>query len=291
MTPTGPTRTASAPIGPGDGQTLAGIELWTPRGIGWASVLLGFPGALVLAALNWRRMGRRDKALAHLAAAVAGTWALFFVNAPIGVAVGVGVGYYLYRTQRRDQAPLAAVGRVTERNGLLGAVLAITSTLALVVSGGLVAQAVGIGGVANRGHVAFGTGAPSGSCIPGGQKAVFDPSEPIYLAAVMRETVQPGARVLHLISGPGLEGGTTPVAVEPPYDCLMSTRSIGPLPPGTYVVRYRYADRPELPDLAAGSFTIADGPGGSAAPVGSQVERASDEASSTAWRAAMRRSD
>src|SRR5207249_1383051 len=111
------------------------VELWTPWGIGWASVLLGFPGAVVLAALNWRRMGRTRKAIVHVAAAAIGTWALFFVNAgSAGLAIGVAIGYYLFRAQRSDQSPLKAGGRVTARNGLAGAVIAIVATILIIGS-------------------------------------------------------------------------------------------------------------------------------------------------------------
>lgn len=100
-----------------DGPPANTIQLWTPRGIGWASVLLGFPGAVVLATLNWRRMGRTRKAIVHLAAAVIGTWAIYFVNAPVGLLAGLAVGYYLFRTQRSDQSTFAAADRVERVGG------------------------------------------------------------------------------------------------------------------------------------------------------------------------------
>jgi hypothetical protein len=39
-------------IAPPNDVPMPAIKLWTPRGIGVTSVLLGFPGAVVLAALN-----------------------------------------------------------------------------------------------------------------------------------------------------------------------------------------------------------------------------------------------
>jgi len=96
------------------------ISLWTPRGIGWASVYLGYPGANVLAAMNWRRMGRPRKAIMHVAAGIFGAWALLFTNAPVGLSVGLIVSYYRFRAQRTDQRSLVEAGRVTERRGLLG---------------------------------------------------------------------------------------------------------------------------------------------------------------------------
>src|SRR5436190_1763761 len=65
------------------------IPLWTPTGIGWAAVLLGFPGAAVLAALNWHRMGDTRKGLVHLAGAVIALWALILLPVP---PIGLGVG-------------------------------------------------------------------------------------------------------------------------------------------------------------------------------------------------------
>jgi hypothetical protein len=72
------------------------IDLWTPRGIGWASVILGFPGAAVLAALNWQRMGMSGIAVAHVVAAVLGFWAFAFVANPgAAIAVEIAAAYYL----------------------------------------------------------------------------------------------------------------------------------------------------------------------------------------------------
>ncbi len=124
-----------------DGRPANTLELWTPRGIGWASVLLGFPGATVLAALNWRRMGRTRKAIVHLVAAVIGTWAIYFVNASVGLLVGLAVGYYLFRAQRSDQSPFAT----TERSGLAGALIAIAASILIVASGVVIETAAPTG--------------------------------------------------------------------------------------------------------------------------------------------------
>ena len=55
-----------------EGPPASPIELWKPPNIGVASVILGFPGAVILVALNWHRMGRTGKAILHLIAVVIG---------------------------------------------------------------------------------------------------------------------------------------------------------------------------------------------------------------------------
>ncbi len=135
-----------------DGRPANTLELWTPRGIGWASVLLGFPGATVLAALNWRRMGRTRKAIVHLVAAVIGTWAIYFVNASVGLLVGLAVGYYLFRAQRSDQSPFAT----TERSGLAGALIAIAASILIVASGVVIETAAPTGAPRARAYAQSG---------------------------------------------------------------------------------------------------------------------------------------
>jgi hypothetical protein len=238
-------------------QPTKAIALWEPRDIGWVSGILGFPGATLLAALNWRRMGQPRKGVLHLAAAVIGTWALVFVNAGlIGLVVGLIVGFYLYRAQRSDQTRFKAGVLVTERSGLAGAVLAIVATVVVVGTGVLAATALGGGGFAHRGEVLFGSGRTGDVCSLAGQATVFGPSDPIFIVAVMRETVQPGSHVVYEADGPNNKVEPIPVTVQPPFDCLGTSQSIGPLDPGTYVFRYRYEGQPGAADLASGSFTI-----------------------------------
>lgn len=114
------------------------LNLWSPAGVGLASFLLGFPGATVLAAMNWRQMGQPRKAVAHLVGAVAGTWALYFVPERIIPLVAIVVSVYLIAVQRSDQGSLQAAGRVKGRSALAGAVIALVGTLAIVGSGILV---------------------------------------------------------------------------------------------------------------------------------------------------------
>jgi hypothetical protein len=45
-----------------------GVALWKSYIVGGVTLLLGFPGGMLLASLNWLRMGRALKAVGHLAA-------------------------------------------------------------------------------------------------------------------------------------------------------------------------------------------------------------------------------
>jgi hypothetical protein len=258
--PTPPTTVPDAP-------PTNGLEMWTPRGIGWASVFLGFPGAVVLAALNWRRMGRTRKAILHLAAAVIGTWALYFVGWSIVLVGGLVVGYYLYRAQRSDQSPFAAAGGVTERSGWTGALIAFVASMLIILPGVLIefAAVAGEDDLRDlRGEVLFFNAYPT-SCSPTGHLTVFGPADPIFLTAVMREKVQAGSHVVTEVIGPGLTGG--PIRVKNDrFDCLLGAQQLPWHDPGTYVVRYRYDGQPGTPDLAIGTFTITAGPAGSPSP-------------------------
>ncbi len=233
------------------------LELWSPKGIGIASVFLGFPGATVLAALNWRRMGQPRKAIAHLAAVVIGIWALIFVAESIIPLIGLGVSYYLYAIQKSDQMPLAAAGQVTGRSGLVGALIAIIGTVLILGSAVLVWVAAGLDDYEHRGEVLFFPEMPPDDCDSTGQATVFAPGDSIFQSVVMRETVQPGSRVVVELDRLGVTEGSAPITVEPPYDCLSSSNPLGSLEAGTYTVRYRYVGQPEASDLASGTFTVS----------------------------------
>ena len=139
----------------------------------------------------------------------------------------------------------------------------------MVGSGVLVATAVGGGGATHRGQVLFSTQAATDACTPVGQASGFGPTGTIYLVAVMRETVQVGSHVVYEIHGPDLNVGPRPVTVEPPFDCISTSSSIGPLDAGTYTVRYRYDGQPATQDLASGTFVVTAGPG----PSGGSISR------------------
>jgi hypothetical protein len=241
------------------------VALWTPKGIGWASVLLGFPGAAILAALNWHRMGATRKGLAHLVGAIVATYATISLPVPaIGIWLGVAWGYYLYRAQRSDQATFPNAGRVVERNGLAGALIAIAGTLLIVAGCVTVADTLAQSTIQHRGEVLFGTRPGSDLCTPAAQAIVFGPEDSIFLVATMRETVRVGSRVVEVIDGPSGTGAPVLIDAEPPFDCLGTSDPWSPPDQGTYVVHFRYEGQPTTPDLARGTFTIMVGPVGSA---------------------------
>jgi hypothetical protein len=232
------------------------VELWTPRAVGWASVLLGFPGGITLAALNWRRMGRTRKSVVHLALAAIGTSALFLVYPQIGLPIGLVVGYYLYRVQKADQSLFEVEVPLTSRSTLAGTVIAIVGTVVMVGCVAVVVTASGVGAVSHRGEVLFGASAGTDTCSPVRQTTVLAPTDQFFVAAVMRETVRAGAHVVLEIDGPGATVETAPVTVQPPFDCVAYKLSMGPLDPGTYVFRFHYDGSPGTPDLARGTLTI-----------------------------------
>lgn len=80
----------------------------------------------------------------------------------------------------------------------------------------------------------------------------------------MREKVQPGSHVVVRIEGP--LATERPVNLEPPFDCLQYDNPMGPLPPGKYVVRFRYAGTDDVPDLATGTLTVRSPSPGSLTP-------------------------
>jgi hypothetical protein len=82
----------------------------------------------------------------------------------------------------------------------------------------------------------------------------------------MRETVQAGSQVVVEIDFSGQTVGPNPITVQPPFDCIRTTESVGPWEPDTYVVRYRYDGQPGTPDLASGTFVVAASPGASPSP-------------------------
>lgn len=236
-------------------------RVWSPRDIGWASVLVGFPGAFVLAALNWFQMGRSGKAVINLAAAIATTWALVLLHAgSVGLLVGVASAIYLYRAQRADQRPLAAAGRLTAQSGLAGLVVAIVSTLLIVGSALIPTSLASIDpwSSGEGGTVMFTSTQLEQTCPPDiwVTETEFDQTDQIFFFATMRERVPAEAYVAYELEGPNGTSGPISVNAEPPFLCLVAQSSIGPLEPGTYTLRFRYADHPNIPDLAGGTFTV-----------------------------------
>jgi len=247
-----------------DDPSATEVELWTPRYVGLTAALIGYPGGVVLAALNWRRMNQSRKAIVHLVAAVIGTCLIVVGPSGIGIFVWIIVAYYLYRVQKGDQASFSLVGGVTERSGPGGTLIALAATLLTVVliaaSGVMAVLVTGGDELAHRGEVLFGSNAGTDVCTVMGQASEFGPTDSVFLAAVMREKVETGARVVYEVETQDGTSGPYPVTARPPFDCLGSTDALDPLEPGTYVVRYRYDAQPDAPDLASGTLTIRPAP-------------------------------
>ena len=119
MSSTAPTpRFFTAPLPGGaasQAATRAPIDLYTPATLGWVAFFCGLPAGLVLAALNYRRMGDDGKAGAHLAGA-AGVLATLLISqllGPLGglLALALLVGGIVYLV--RDARPAAAAYRTT----------------------------------------------------------------------------------------------------------------------------------------------------------------------------------
>ncbi|HET9083215.1 MAG TPA: hypothetical protein VFN41_02340 [Candidatus Limnocylindrales bacterium] len=213
--------------------------------------------------MNWHRMGRTGKALVHLAVMVIGTAAFFLIDVSraLGAVVQMAVAVYLYAAQGRDQAHLLTAGPVTARSGLAGAAIALIGSVLIVGSMAVVVAAVG-DDYEHRGEVLFHP-AEDDECAAAESVTAFGQAEPIFWTAVMRETVQPGSRVVVEIDGPGGTHDSRLVLVEPPFDCLVSSKPLRLDEPGSYVVRYQYAGLEDRPDLAKGTLTIRPSPAGS----------------------------
>ena len=85
------------------------VRLWTSTTVSYITFCLGFPGGLVLAALNWMRMGLTKKAIVHIAGGALGATALILLSfLVLGSAwsalliVNIGLVFYLQDQTWRD---------------------------------------------------------------------------------------------------------------------------------------------------------------------------------------------
>ncbi len=83
-------------------QSTPTIKLWTPRAIGFLTFFIGFPSGITLASINWIRMGRKIKALAHIIGGIVSVLALFIFPDNTGRLFGlvINVGYTIYLQQQ-----------------------------------------------------------------------------------------------------------------------------------------------------------------------------------------------
>jgi hypothetical protein len=84
-------------------------RLWKPNQVFWIGFLFGWPGAIVLACMNWARIGKREKAMLHLAAALPVTlvytimiWSLPESSLLLPLFINVLILYYLKERLDRD---------------------------------------------------------------------------------------------------------------------------------------------------------------------------------------------
>lgn len=86
------------------------LKFWTPTAIGFSTFFFMFPSGILLASINWLRMGLNKKAIFHLVAGLAGAFvfivALLFIpgNRARGFSylINIGVAYYLSRQTKKD---------------------------------------------------------------------------------------------------------------------------------------------------------------------------------------------
>lgn len=86
------------------------VKLWTSSAVGITTFFLGFPGGIVLASINWFRMGLKNKAVAHLVVGAIGAFAIsvfaYFapatINRLLSIIVNVGIVYYLSSQTKKD---------------------------------------------------------------------------------------------------------------------------------------------------------------------------------------------
>jgi len=115
------------------------VKLWTPSEISGDACVLGFPVGIVLASINWIRMGMRNKAIAHLIAGAIGVLVLpvVLVLIPgdtglkwlpygVGMVVNISVTLYLYLRMKNDiERFRAANHKVQNANSLVGCLIGL----------------------------------------------------------------------------------------------------------------------------------------------------------------------
>ena len=107
------------------------VKLWTPDAIGLITFLLGFPGGLAMAILNWIRMGLISKAISHLVAGAAGTLAYVILLAQLtgddvrllAFLVNIAMITYLHNQMGQDIAAFKACNHEVQNAHWLGGIL------------------------------------------------------------------------------------------------------------------------------------------------------------------------
>jgi len=123
------------------------VRLWTPGVVALTAFLFGFPGGIVLASINWVRMGLTSKASAHLVGGAIGALLLvvFLIQLPslreLAVLINVGVLYYLQNQIKNDLETFTANHEVQPAHWLSGFLIG------LVMLGFLYLLVLGVGSI------------------------------------------------------------------------------------------------------------------------------------------------
>jgi len=124
------------------------IKLWTPRFIAGVSFLLGFPAGIVLASINWFRMGMKNRAITFLLGGTVGIVILTLVTIFLPgdserfilILVNIGVLIFLYNQVKTDIEDFKSTNPPTEKASELGGCL-----IGLVTLGFYLVLTFGIG--------------------------------------------------------------------------------------------------------------------------------------------------
>jgi hypothetical protein len=122
------------------------IELWTPGFIAVVTFFLGYPAGIVLASINWFRMGLKDRVIKFLLGGLLGIVFLTLVTIFIPgdsdriiiFLVNIAVLYLLYNQVKADIEDLKSTRVSTEKAGELGGCL-----IGLVTAGIYLALIIG----------------------------------------------------------------------------------------------------------------------------------------------------
>ena len=118
------------------------VKLWTPGLIAGITFLLGFPGGIVLSAINLMRMNMKNKAIAFLAGGAGGivilTLITLFLPGNYGnffaLVVNIGVLFFLYRQAKADIESFKSSNHaVQNENELVGCLIGLATLVLYVI--------------------------------------------------------------------------------------------------------------------------------------------------------------
>lgn len=93
------------------------IKLWTPNTIGTLTFFLGFPVGIVLAAINWIKMGMIRKVIPHIFIGLAGIVALIFLPDNFGRLVGLTLSWgYIAFFRQQIKSDIETLDRFVVQN-------------------------------------------------------------------------------------------------------------------------------------------------------------------------------